>query len=75
MSENKEMKKATDLDDLLSDPFGAEILEKPVLKEVQTSPEKPRRLLDVLPEENREKAIQLAKQIDPTDQQAMILYM
>ena len=74
MSENKELNKATDLDDLLSDPFGAEVLETPAIKEVQSPSDKPRRLLDVLPEENRERAIQLAKQIDPTDQQAMILY-
>ncbi|MGN1387658.1 MAG: toxic anion resistance protein [Bacillus sp. (in: firmicutes)] len=74
MSENKELNKTTDLDDLLSDPFGAEVLAKPAPQEVQTPSDKPRRLLDVLPEENREKAIQLAQQIDPTDQQAMILY-
>ena len=74
MSESKELNKATDLDDLLSDPFGAEVLAKPAPKEVHSPSEQPRRLLDVLPEENRERAIQLAKQIDPTDQQAMILY-
>lgn len=58
------------LDDLLSNPFGEE--ELVVNKEPAAA--KPAKLLDVLPEENRQKAIQLAEQIDPKNQQAIALY-
>ena len=58
------------LDELLSNPFGEE--ELVVNKEPEA--EKPAKLLDVLPEENRKKAIQLAEQIDPKNQQAIALY-
>lgn len=58
------------LDELLSNPFGEEEL---VVKNEPDSA-KPAKLLDVLPEENRQKAIQLAEQIDPKNQQAIALY-
>ncbi len=59
-----------ELDDLLSNPFGQDEL---VMNKTDDSP-KPVKLIDVLPEENRQKAIQLAEQIDPTNQQAIALY-
>jgi uncharacterized protein YaaN involved in tellurite resistance len=57
------------MDDLLANPFGEE-------KESNLQPgeNKQIRLIDVLPEENKEKAYQLAKQIDPTNHQTMITY-
>ncbi|MBX9975260.1 toxic anion resistance protein [Cytobacillus firmus] len=58
------------LEDLMADPFGEK-------QEAAPSPlqsEKRTRLIDVIPEENREKAYQLAKQIDPANHQAMISY-
>ncbi|WP_226537085.1 toxic anion resistance protein [Fictibacillus halophilus] len=57
------------MDDLLANPFGEE-------KEanLQSGENKQIRLIDVLPEENKEKAYQLAKQIDPTNHQTMITY-
>ena len=63
------------MDELLANPFDEK-------KDEQTNPliltqeeeNKPVRLVDVLPEENKEKALQLAKQIDPTNHQAMISY-
>ncbi|OOE10096.1 toxic anion resistance protein [Fictibacillus arsenicus] len=57
------------MDDLLANPFGEE-------KEANLQPgeNKQIRLIDVLPEENKEKAYQLAKQIDPTNHQTMITY-
>lgn len=59
-------------DDLLANPFGEELGKSPVLeKEVV---KRPTRLIDVIPEENREKAYQLAQQIDPTNRQAIISY-
>lgn len=58
------------MDDLLSNPFGDDQT-KPNL---QVQDEKPVRLIDVIPEENRAKAYQLAEQIDPKNHQAMISY-
>ncbi|WP_368658003.1 toxic anion resistance protein [Metabacillus halosaccharovorans] len=58
------------LDDLLTNPFGEEEL----VVNKEPAAEKPAKLLDVLPEENRQKAIQLAEQIDPKNQQAIALY-
>jgi uncharacterized protein YaaN involved in tellurite resistance len=57
------------MDDLLANPFGEEKGSK-----LQTEENKQIRLIDVLPEENKEKAYQLAKQIDPTNHQTMITY-
>ncbi|MGE7907117.1 toxic anion resistance protein [Peribacillus sp. NPDC094092] len=58
------------IDDLLANPFdGMQELEK-----VSSQEAKPIKLIDVIPEENRAKAYQLAEQIDPTNHQAMISY-
>ncbi|KOR77213.1 tellurite resistance protein TelA [Bacillus sp. FJAT-21352] len=58
------------IDDLLANPFdGVRELEK-----VSSQEAKPVKLIDVIPEENRAKAYQLAEQIDPTNHQAMISY-
>lgn len=57
------------MDDLLANPFGEEKESK-----LQPGENKQIRLIDVLPEENKEKAYQLAKQIDPTNHQTMITY-
>lgn len=58
------------IDDLLANPFdGVQELEKVTSREA-----KPVKLIDVIPEENRAKAYQLAEQIDPTNHQAMISY-
>ena len=58
------------MDDLLANPF-AEVQQQDALSPQEVKPVK---LIDVIPEENREKAYQLAKQIDPTNHQAMISY-
>ncbi|MBH0158166.1 toxic anion resistance protein [Fictibacillus sp. 5RED26] len=57
------------MDDLLANPFGEQ-----QESTVPSSENKQVRLIDVLPEENKEKAYQLAKQIDPTNHQTMITY-
>lgn len=59
-------------DDLLANPFAAESKEN----EANTTAEgkKPVKLIDVIPEENRAKAYQLAEQIDPKNHEAMIFY-
>jgi len=61
------------LDDILSDPFGdkLELAKKPVQ---HTGEAKPVKLIDVIPEEHRAKAYQIAEQIDPTNHQSMIQY-
>ncbi|WP_270584307.1 toxic anion resistance protein [Bacillus smithii] len=64
------------IDDLLANPFGSNefILDQ---KENQTEvghKADSNRLVDILPEEHRQKAYELSKQIDPTDHQAIILY-
>ncbi|WP_180271443.1 toxic anion resistance protein [Fredinandcohnia onubensis] len=62
------------MDELLANPFDEkkEEQENPII--LTQEEKKPVRLVDVLPEENKEKALQLAKQIDPTNHQAMISY-
>jgi len=58
------------MDDLLANPFG----EDQAMQSVSVNEEKKVRLIDVIPEENRQKAYQLAGQIDPKNHQAMISY-
>ncbi|MCM3585215.1 toxic anion resistance protein [Mesobacillus maritimus] len=79
MSEkNPDLLKNTDhlMDDLLNNPFGdnSSELELQPAPEKQSADAKPVRLIDVIPEENKAKAIQLAEQIDPKNHQAMISY-
>ncbi|MBT2678801.1 toxic anion resistance protein [Bacillus sp. ISL-35] len=61
------------MDDILTNPFG----DSPELQ-LQPSPQqhesKPVKLIDVIPEENRQRVYQLAEQIDPKNHQAMIQY-
>jgi uncharacterized protein YaaN involved in tellurite resistance len=76
MNENNPIKlnKTSDLlDDILANPFGdqMEVTQTAFPKELE---EKPAKLIDTIPEENRAKAYQLAEQIDPKNHQAMILY-
>lgn len=58
------------MDDLLANPFGDNNQQSPI----QTENDQPIRLIDVIPEENKAKAYQLAEQIDPKNHQAMISY-
>ncbi|MBS4209684.1 toxic anion resistance protein [Bacillus sp. FJAT-50079] len=61
------------LDDLLANPFGEQELVPLEQESVQTQP-KPVRLVDSLPEENKKRALELSKQIDPSNHQAVIGY-
>lgn len=73
MSENNIIPKnnSTDLmDDLLTNPFG----EQNPIAGSTTQDAKTVKLIDAIPEENREKAYQLAEQINPKDHQAMLSY-
>ncbi|RFU68133.1 toxic anion resistance protein [Peribacillus saganii] len=58
------------MDDLLANPFG----ESRPMPNLAVKEDKPTKLIDVIPEENRAKAYQLAEQIDPRNHQAMITY-
>jgi uncharacterized protein YaaN involved in tellurite resistance len=62
------------LDDLLGNPFAdpISVQDQPILATQQT--DKPLKLIDVILPENREKAFQLAQQIDPKNHQAIITY-
>ncbi|MEH7179407.1 toxic anion resistance protein [Neobacillus vireti] len=64
------------LDDILANPFGdTELVPQQEAQQVsQLQEAKPTKLIDVIPEENRAKAYQLAEQIDPRNHQAMITY-
>ncbi|MDQ0199097.1 toxic anion resistance protein [Neobacillus ginsengisoli] len=62
------------LDDILADPFGDQPAAPAHSSSPQFQEEKPKKLIDVIPEENRAKAFQLAEQIDPKNHQAMIMY-
>jgi uncharacterized protein YaaN involved in tellurite resistance len=63
------------LDDILANPFGEN---QELTPQAEPAPQfqeaKPTKLIDVIPEENRAKAYQLAEQIDPRNHQAMITY-
>ncbi|MBU2661754.1 toxic anion resistance protein [Bacillus cabrialesii] len=59
------------IDELLTDPFGD--IEIPEAESVKAEQQQVR-LVDVLPEENKEKAIQLAEQIDHKNMQSIVLY-
>lgn len=59
------------IDGLLADPFGD--IEMPRAETVKAEKQQVR-LVDVLPEENKEKAIQLAGQIDHKNMQSIVLY-
>ncbi|WP_404329970.1 toxic anion resistance protein [Mesobacillus maritimus] len=79
MSEkNPDLLKKTDyvMDDLLANPFGDNSPELQLQPQPakQSEDARPVRLIDVIPEENKAKAIQLAEQIDPKNHQAMISY-
>ncbi|WP_042462601.1 toxic anion resistance protein [Neobacillus dielmonensis] len=73
MNENTSSKKDNLLDDILADPFG-EGLQPAKASTPQAGEARPVKLIDVIPEEHRAKAYQLAEQIDPTNHQAMIQY-
>ena len=71
---NPDLLKSTDhiIDDILANPFGnTPELEVQAVKQQEGRPVK---LIDVIPEENRARAYQLAEQIDPKNHQAMIQY-
>ena len=67
---NEEKKHDLDLDELLANPFGSDSIDA----EIVETEEKPEKLVDVLPEDKKEKALELAKQIDPSNLQGVSQY-
>ncbi|GIN89524.1 hypothetical protein J6TS1_23190 [Siminovitchia terrae] len=61
------------LDDLLANPFGEQELSLQPQTSETVAP-KPVKLVDALPEESKKRALDLAKQIDPSNHQAIISY-
>lgn len=73
MSQQNEHK--TDkIDDLLANPFGIQNEEAPTLAQHNQQTDKPEKLINKLPKENQERAIQLAGQIDPQNNQSIAQY-
>ncbi|WP_067726092.1 toxic anion resistance protein [Oceanobacillus damuensis] len=78
MSEQSERREKTseEIDDLLANPFGIlkdEIPAAPVAQRNQPK-DKPEKLINKLTDENRERATQLAEQIDPKNNQSIAQY-
>lgn len=73
MKNENELKFTSELDELLSTPFGRDEMILSEKSEVEPG-QKPKKLIDTLPEEGKQKAIQLAAQIDPKNQQSITLY-
>lgn len=82
---NERDKVTNELDDLLENPFGNITVDTQELqiqdnqhdsKDLldQIGGEKPKRLIDTLPETDQRRAIQLAEQIDPFNQSSITLY-
>lgn len=69
MTEEKKQEGAFDMDELLANPFGNDSIDKTVAEQ-----EKSNKLYDVLPEDKKEKAMELAKQIDHTTQHSVTQY-
>src|SRR3954465_15768677 len=75
MSQQNEHK--TDkIDDLLANPFGVQKDDAtaPTIANQNQQTDKPEKLINKLPKENQERAIQLAGQIDPQNNQSIAQY-
>ncbi|MFC2949737.1 toxic anion resistance protein [Virgibacillus sediminis] len=73
MNEPEKNKQSRQLDDLLANPFGDEKQAEEV-RSNELQEDKPAKLIDRLPDESREKARQLAQQIDPNNYQSITQY-
>lgn len=66
----KNSEEANLMEDLLSNPFG----DPQKVSNMELKEEKKIKLVDIIPEENKVKAYQLANQIDPKDHQAILSF-
>ena len=76
-----EHKSTSDIDQLLDNPFGdlatidpTTSLQPQAERSMTQDSDRPAKVIDTLPEENKQKAIGLAQQIDPRNHQAISLY-
>ncbi|MFC4023522.1 toxic anion resistance protein [Oceanobacillus longus] len=76
MTQQNEGKRSEEIDDLLANPFGVLKGEEASAPVTQPKPQtdKPEKLINKLPEEGRERAMQLAEQIDPQNNQSIAQY-
>lgn len=68
-----ERKSTSEIDSLLDNPFGELDITNQTMT-LQKEQERPMRVIDTLTEENKQKAMGLAQQIDPRNHQAITLY-
>ncbi|RLL46909.1 toxic anion resistance protein [Oceanobacillus piezotolerans] len=68
-----EQRREDGIDELLANPFGTP-LEDSDNTAIQQSPDKPKKTLEGLSQQDQEKAKQLAKQIDPSEPQSITAY-
>ncbi|PWA12020.1 toxic anion resistance protein [Pueribacillus theae] len=73
MNEHNGQKQTDKIDDLLANPFGIQE-ENGQAKEIQKSGDRPVKRIERLEDEDKEKAMELAKQIDPKNQHAIAQY-
>lgn len=62
------------MDDLLENPFGKSEEEEEKIEVVETNDDETKRWMDMLDEEGKKRAIQLAEQIDPKNHQSISQY-
>ncbi|MGJ9457898.1 toxic anion resistance protein [Oceanobacillus sp. CF4.6] len=76
MNQQNEGKRSEEMDDLLANPFGVQKGEEASapIKQPHQQTDKPEKLINKLPEEGRERAMQLAEQIDPQNNQSIAQY-
>jgi uncharacterized protein YaaN involved in tellurite resistance len=75
LNKNEDSLVVNELDDLLSNPFGEmTTTEGTNAAEQQKQGEQPKRLIDRLPDDSKRRALELARQIDPANHQAITAY-
>ncbi|WP_085991152.1 toxic anion resistance protein [Oceanobacillus senegalensis] len=63
-----------EVDELLANPFGKPETNDVSISQTPTEMDKPKKVMDILPYEDQQKALQIAKQIDHTNQQSITTY-
>ncbi|WP_010647984.1 toxic anion resistance protein [Oceanobacillus massiliensis] len=74
MSEESVRKQSQDIDDLLADPFGMLKSDDSSSEAIADQKDKSEKLINKLPQESRDRAMQLAAQIDPQNNQSIAQY-
>ncbi|MCM3741718.1 toxic anion resistance protein [Oceanobacillus luteolus] len=67
---NEEKKHEFNMDELLANPFGSDSIDTDIVEKEN----EPKKLVDLLPEDKKKQALQLAEQIDPKNHQSVSQY-